>query len=372
MKKRTVIRLAASILATSMVLSGCMDVHESSDSSSDETATTASADDSAESASSMEDKKSKKDKEDDASKAASETTLEDKSNASKKTDEQTLVNKLVQDKKLDPADVKETLYKDFDGDEAYEAFIYVGEDEDEYAEYFGSVYYVTESKCEELVKDMTLRTGKNDKIFDEIDLPNKTLVIFHQSYTTDTLSHVYYVSKSKCKEADISKTGYIFQREGSDDICLSIGMYDGNFEYKKDDEKDSTWVGHTWKTYYLYYDERTDEFKEYGGYEITAEEVTQICGFDLVKEITDAGFSVDSIYERGNGILNINYSETTTTDDGYVNIFYHNASYDQKQKRFLNAGFSEGDGTWQASDFFGTYVPALLEEIATYDKYDRG
>lgn len=377
MKNRVFTRAIAVTAAAALCVTGCgiswsasdEDIIESEEEASDEASQDVSEE---EDKKSKEDSKKDKDNESDA--ASSASTEKEPVKLGNNADEERLLTKLVEEEDADPEDVREYVVGDLDGDGSVEGFVYVGDEFDEYNECFGSIYFVSDKKCEMICDDHIFRVSEDSKVFGQLDLGKRTLFTFNESYTTETMTHAYIVKDSSPVEASVSKIGYIFQREGSEDICISVGMYDHEEDYEPGKEEEALWLGHTWKNYYFYYDENLDDFREYGGYEISEEELNQIVGFDLAGEIRAKGYTLDAIYERGNGIVNVNYSILEGPDaDGVVMATYENVSYDQKQQRFLDADYYGSDDSepWVKSSFGGVYVPAIRENIATYDRYSR-
>ena len=104
-------------------------------------------------------------------------------------------------------------------------------------------------------------------------------------------------------------------------------------------------TGHTWNTYYFYWD---DGLREYGGTEILVEEFSKYNGADrIVDKILKDGFDIMSIYKRQNGIININCC------DGYNNV---NLTVFFENKNVSAENFYEE----------GIIKAALIPKIATY------
>ena len=65
-------------------------------------------------------------------------------------------------------------------------------------------------------------------------------------------------------------------------------------------------TGHSYKTYYYHYD--GTEFREYGGIEITREQLETLEGAqDILTQLETKDASISNILYRANGIININY-----------------------------------------------------------------
>jgi hypothetical protein len=122
------------------------------------------------------------------------------------------------------------------------------------------------------------------------------------------------------------------------------------------------WVGHSWKPYYFYYSRNTGDFMEYGAKEITAKELSDIVGTDVVKELEGDGYTVDNIIQRDNGIINVNYSKETKNKDGSRSIDYMNATYDTRISGYVKA-WDDYEAGLYGSDFGGIYEVQLLGGI---------
>ena len=106
-----------------------------------------------------------------------------------------------------------------------------------------------------------------------------------------------------------------------------MSAYDSGVDYEEGKEEEALYTGHTWKNYYFFYDKKSGDFKEYVGKEISEDELEAACGFDLAAEIREAGYQVDVVFKRENGIINVNYSKTERGDVGSVYKEFHNVTY---------------------------------------------
>ena len=136
---------------------------------------------------------------------------------------------------------------------------------------------------------------------------------------------------------------------------------DSNYDILYDHEVD-TWMGHTWKKYYFYYDKKDSSIHEYGGRIITRREMQQKCGRDLIKLAVPSEATVDNIYYRGNGLIHVNYHIIEKNGDierGHIN-------WELGAKRFID-DWGESTDTPQCE---GLYLKALCPEIVIYDVGD--
>ena len=140
------------------------------------------------------------------------------------------------------------------------------------------------------------------------------------------------------------------------DNAYEFRIVDSNYDMFYDPSIDAT-MGHTWKSYYFYYDDEADEVKEYGGIEISKEQATDLVGRDLVAEcLTDAD-TLDSIIYRGNGIVHVNYSSL----DDYGCTYHYHVNWDMENEVFLDDYLEESD-----EPQYGTYWTEMCPEIAEY------
>ncbi len=258
---------------------------------------------------------------------------------------------------VEPVSARYYEVNDFDGDGHYEAFVFVGGEVDEdWGSADGTVWYVNEARCKQIHDEFSFAVF-DGAMFTTIKAGDRKFVLFNDLYATSYVTNIYTVKNFDCVEANVSRVGSASYDESTGDMSITLSAYDYYCDYEAGSEE-PMWTGHTWKPYYFYYDEASEEFKEYVGQEITESELAEICGFDLAKEIRDSGYTVDAIYKRDNGIINVNYSKEDIYDDGSRSITYKNANFDQRRGEFLDA-WGTGDTGYEASDFGGTYAPYI-------------
>ncbi|MCI8601591.1 MAG: M56 family metallopeptidase [Oscillospiraceae bacterium] len=135
-------------------------------------------------------------------------------------------------------------------------------------------------------------------------------------------------------------------------------------------EDEDGFTGRTEKIYWLYWDEKAGAFREYGGREISRTELlaletsgTNRMGRQLLKAIDRIG-TLDSIYLRGNGVVNINYS--VEKDGG---LRHHNATLQLADGELCLVTFKDtiaesGVELLDITDQGGVYQQAVWPEIA--------
>lgn len=272
-----------------------------------------------------------------------------------------LVDVIVSITRVDITQISYTAFDDYDGDGAYEGFAFVGAGQpDDMGWVDGTVYYVTKKSCDEIFKGTLYYDEPSKNVFQIIDAGSRRFTTFEESYVTSLVTHVYYVEKKKPVESKISRLGDMYVGKTLADVTVTLSAYDCSLTLTKDPDYPEEWTGHSWKPYYFYYDPASKDFREYGCKTITEEELKKLVGFDLAAEIKAEGNKVDKIFKRNNGIINVNYSKTTTNKDGTKEITYSNANYNMKTKKFLDIGV-KASKAWKASDFGGIYYEGIMK-----------
>ena len=274
-------------------------------------------------------------------------------------DGERLIEKVVAEAGADISDARYSVVYDFDSDGVMEAFVYLGDAPDEYATCAGEVWYVDGDTCVK-IKECGSFFVHGDKVIDMYPVGDSMVIELEEAYATSTVSYLFMMDNGEWKESAISGLGYFFKPDYVSDYCVSVSAYDSGVDYEEGKEEESLYTGHTWKNYYFFYDENSGDFKEYVGKEISEEELKAACGLDLAAEIREAGYQVDDIFKRENGIINVNYSKTERGDAGFVYKEFHNVTYNELNQRYADAWKTNGN-SWQDSDFGGTYLKAITE-----------
>lgn len=182
------------------------------------------------------------------------------------------------------------------------------------------------------------------------------------STTTTTLYTLEYD-----RLIQIPNTGEALEYLEDGQFTTSCSAYDSS-KYNSDDFM----TGHTWKRYWLYWDEDSLSLREYGGIEITSEELLQIPASnrelvqDTLTAITDGGYYLDTIYLRGNGIININYHSAAEYDND-LSYEYHNASLQLSDGTFTMICFQPNEeDLLSVMDQGGIYGSAAFPDFADF------
>ena len=264
----------------------------------------------------------------------------------------------------DAADPEKKLYDfvadDFDLDGKYEAFAVLGRFTG--YESAGDIYFVTENGAEKINDETYYLAPDRYPVFDMGD--RKFYRVWHV-FTTGESAYVYGVKDGKWYEQDISQRGQDLERVGLSDDFTIVNGSDYDMGYFAEEHATS---GHTWKTYYLYWN--GEEFREYGGIEITEEEFLSYENAGHFLELAEEnGCFVSGILYRGNGLINLNM----TKRDFYGNedYYYFSLIPSDGGLEFLRTDYSvssmlRGEDEFTANACPGIMKPAFLEDIADY------
>ena len=242
---------------------------------------------------------------------------------------------------------------DFDLDGVQEAFAVVGEYNGYHID--GCIYFITQNGCEKI----------NDEPYDlreadepVIDLGDRKLYRVWNVFVTGRCAYVYGVKDGGWYEHEISMRGQDLERVGdSYDFTIVNGS-----DYDCGVELDSMiYTGHTWKTYYLYWN--GEEFREYGGIEITEE---QFSGLEGAREILDAvlgsAWRITGILYRSNGIIDVNLAwrrNEYCEDYCYIELRLKDGAIEYVSD-------SDDEDLISRHSMPGNMHPAFLEDIADY------
>ncbi len=177
------------------------------------------------------------------------------------------------------------------------------------------------------------------------DVGNQKLFYIEEGYGgSGSVSHVW--SAKKGIPCELEHAGEMLKYAGN----LQFYTYPGAFDLLSDG------TGHTWKRYYLYFDETTGMFKEYGGISISKKDLSKLQGVSVIlDEINNKGYKITDIFYRKNGIVNINY-----TDGEYnlnITLTVENGRITSRNPVSINS---------PDYDTGGIYKSAAFKEIATY------
>lgn len=294
--------------------------------------------------------------------------------------------------------------QDFDGNGSEEAFLIAGtigtdlweageqQADGTYEYYCGEIWYVSG-------EDAVRLQGEWDYVTPEfMSVKSGVLVKFEKLYMSSSQSKMYYIH-----DGGITAVGPEFamgmekMTDGSGNFSAVESAYDAC----------SDGTGHTWKLYYFYFDEQIQDFREYGGVEITQEQFSAFAGgADVLEKIAAENGIVTSIYvhnysnrredaakgqteeadktecesDMSGSMSNSRLAESHVKSGWYVYINYQipYEGYSYAANRYLElALLPEGDGyalAWNAPEElktiaeWGVHAPAMGSSIAVYPK----
>ena len=243
---------------------------------------------------------------------------------------------------------------DFDGDGKEEAFALVGRVIDEFDSkntIDGTVWFVSEDGCSKLTDSAGMGMYDEPRYMTMGDIK---YVMFDEAYATALVTYVWSVSDGVAVEASFSGLGevHINTADGENRFRIMDSSYDCMYNPESD-----SWLGHTWKDYYFFYNSEDKEVQEYAGTDITDETVEFLCGKDLIAELVPKTDQISGVFCRGNSLIVINYEHVA---DGCV-MYYHYI-YDFGKESLVDDSREEcGE-----EPLDGICKAALCEKIANY------
>ena len=139
----------------------------------------------------------------------------------------------------------------------------------------GTVWFVDDDTCETVQENESFFVYGN-KVIDMVNVDGHIFAHTRVAYATSTVSYLYYVKDGNCRESEISGLGSFFKPDYADGYSVSVSAYDYCLDYDEGKESEGLYTGHTWKHYYFYYDEETEDFNEYVGTPITESELASM------------------------------------------------------------------------------------------------
>jgi ABC-type phosphate transport system substrate-binding protein len=257
-------------------------------------------------------------------------------------DEQTLKNLIAENTD------KELLlweYGDFDNDGAFEAFAFLG-GIDEYDQKSGTLFLVNSNGLNKIQGE----TYGVDVFTFTIDEYTFAAMVYHD---TNDYSRIWGVDGKEAYEPPISRIGQSFTVEKNGEMTITQSAFD-NFTMSDGNPNGA----HTWKPYYFYYD---NGFKEYGGSEISLDELlTYENAAKYIDEIENLNGEITNVLQRPNGIININYRVPDPEVDYLTWNYYYTLKIDDEKVTHITENPDKPE--WDN----GVYLPALLPEIAVF------
>ncbi len=264
-----------------------------------------------------------------------------------------LTQKLINEAGADNDDIRFFDIDDFDGNGGYEGFALIGPEPDfDYNEsglLEGSLWFVNDGTCKKLIDSEGMGFVLNDRVF---DFGTKKYILFNDTYATGVLTYAFEVKGDNAEETPFSRVGEVQDQDDTDLFRIVDSSYDAEYDPEIDG-----FVGHTWKSYYFYFDYETDSVREYGAVEVSNEKAAKLCGHDLVAECLENGDTLEGIYDRANGLYHINYSST----DQNGMVYYYHRTFDSSRGCYIDDLNEQSD-----EEFQGIYLLELCPDIADY------
>ena len=279
-----------------------------------------------------------------------------------KKEKKDLMEDLLKETGAPVGDVAVFRQEDLDGDGEDEAFALIGKkgEDSEYGDLTlveGEIWFVGKKGVRKIHDNGGMGFSDRERT---MTLGDTKYILFDEVYVSDNLTDAWYVADGDAMEAPFTGRGYVMTDvDGENEFRVSDSSYDSMF-----DEESGTFLGHTWKNYYFYYDEKDGQVHEYGGAEIDKKQAEELCKKDIVKEKLKGSDILDEIFYRDNGLVVINFNRPS---DGGFN--YYHCIYDTRNGCYVDDGRNET--TEEYLD--GTCHKALCPEIATYpDSFGTG
>ena len=236
------------------------------------------------------------------------------------------VNTDLKSELLDRAGAKESEIvmfhkEDFDGDGKEEAFAIIGEIDgnSEYDLVDGSIWFVGPDSCIQLRESEGKNLHNSDRV---MKFGETQYVLFDFEYATGIPTYVWYVSNSQVQQALFSGIGGVVPvTDGRGDFRIVYEDYDALY-----DTLNNLKLGHTWKSYYFYYDESDKQIYEYGGLSIDNETAENYCGTYLT-DLMKPGDQLDGYLWHDNGLIVMNFERHDGTDVRYYHYILDTVTF---------------------------------------------
>ena len=248
---------------------------------------------------------------------------------------------LTKANELAKTDISDVFYEDYDGDGTYELFAVaggIGLDIDNQ-----QLIFVSPTQAKEIDK------GSN-YIADAYVAETRNQILFVAVITRGALFKTSYWFNIENGDACANGlSGYLEHIKGND-FRLITDAWDLFYDIDTD-----TLTGHTYKAYYVKWNGKA--FEDCDSELITQEDLSGYKnGASVLKEIKSAGYMVDDIIKRENGIININVHMET---DDY--IMYENVTLKIKGNKLeTEINIKDEENIVKQSSCGGTYKDRIL------------
>lgn len=226
---------------------------------------------------------------------------------------------------------------DFDNDGNEETFAFEGEPFSNGVGGYGSVLYAANEE---------ITVVREEAVYDDIfvfEVGDGTKYLCLRANGSCDKSLIYGVKEGLPEQAVLSDIGLEFTILPNDEFTLIHSVFDAT----------SLMGGHSFKTYYFYYD---NGFREYGATEISIEEFKEYDhSSEYLSYIEEKGGEIQSILRRSNHLIHINYR--SAIPDALQPVWWND-----------NLTLSESDGALTlVEENNGIYMAAMVPDIAVYE-----
>ncbi len=227
--------------------------------------------------------------------------------------------------------IVEFVCDDFDGDGVKEAFALTGKVED--SNLTADLIFAAADKCERAAKNIGGWYSEDTKaLTTETINGRKFLFVNFDIGAHGELFGVFSVFNGACRQLTVYDTeadyGMEFGHVGKEDdraIWVNLQSYTG---FTTGNDTDG--IGLTSQTYYFYWDEAKQTFREYGAIEVSQDELAKVKGAETALELIKKGrYKISSILFRGNGVTEINVyqpEEENGRSNSYLTLKYKPAT----------------------------------------------
>lgn len=248
------------------------------------------------------------------------------------------------------------LCADFDGDGTQEMFALVQKDSsdtvwDEESDVMGGRLWYANTKGTYEIMSQPRPYYKDPQI---LTFDGKSVLPLNQAFATGTRTYLWGVLGGYPYELNASGRINGLSVNEYEEIEGIGEAYNGNWS-----KESNVLTGHTWNTYYFYYDH--GNIREYGGLDITWEDFCRIPGIEEARKLIEdrklgQGEEIESILYRNNGIVVVNFEK----DEEF------SISYSHLQLR-IGRGVVQICKSQDESGFGdGTIAGAFLNDLATF------
>lgn len=231
-------------------------------------------------------------------------------------------------------------YDDYDNNGHYEAF----------AIYEGQLWFADAESCEQVSHNTYNYYDIDGKITGAHG--EKAIYLYTDRCATSILTDIWKVENGTLVMDQWSGVGQVMCTEDMwyDKFVLVCDAYDSYYDAEME-----MMMGHTWKPYFYTYN--NGKIEPYDGEEIAQENIENICGFELAKEIEKEGYEIGKIYLWEDDIVTINYSiQQADGSVRYENIVWDCHGGDDQKGDYYYLPGSERPAHWKEAGYGGNYV----------------